>query len=71
MGGAQRTVTLGALGLFEVPLPSMPEQLRTVADLEERIAAIDVLETSLDFESEAIDALPAALLRHAFGELAA
>lgn len=70
MGGAQRTVTLGALVSFDVPIPSIDEQRRIAAELRERLAAIDALEQSIESERDAIEALPAALLRRAFETLA-
>ena len=44
---------------------------RIVAELRERLAAIDAMDVSIRAEREAIEALPAALLRRAFQDLAA
>ena len=59
------------LGRVCVPIPSLGEQRRIAAELRERLAMIDAMEASIRAEQEAIDALPAALLRRAFDGLAA
>lgn len=66
VGGAQRTVTLGALASFDVPVPPPHEQGEIANELRQRLAVIDGMETSIRAEREAIDALTAALLRRAF-----
>jgi restriction endonuclease S subunit len=71
MGGAQRTVTLGALSNFVVPLPPVDQQLRIVAKLRARLKTISSMEMAVEAELEAIEALPGALLRGAFKEIAA
>lgn len=69
LGGAQRTVTLASLAAFEIPLPSLVEQRRIAAELREGLAAIDRMTAAIEAELEAIDALPAALLREAFADV--
>ncbi len=55
---------------FEIPLPPLPEQQRIVAILREQMAAVEKARAAAEAELEAINALPAALLRRAFsGEL--
>lgn len=56
---------------LKVRLPSLQEQRRIAAELREQIAVIDAMEASIQAEREAIEALPAALLRRAFEDLAA
>ncbi len=56
---------------LKVRLPSLREQQRIAAELREQIAVIDAMEAAIQAEREAIDALPAALLRRAFEDLAA
>ncbi|MEJ5375825.1 MAG: restriction endonuclease subunit S, partial [bacterium] len=52
------------------PLPPLPEQRRIAAILKERMAAVDRLRKALEEQLEAINKLPAAILRKAFsGEL--
>lgn len=71
LGGAQRTVTLSSLGNFRVPMPAVGEQRRVAAELHERLATIDAVTRAIEEQLEAIDALPAALLRRAFADLEA
>ncbi len=55
---------------IEIPLPPLPEQQRIAAILREQMAAVDKARKAAEEELEAINALPAALLRRAFsGEL--
>lgn len=55
---------------LEIPLPPLPEQRRIVDVLQEQMAAVECARTAAEAELEAINALPAALLRRAFaGEL--
>ena len=57
------------LGL-EIPLPPLPEQQRIVAILSEQMAAVERVRQALEGQLEAINKLPAALLRRAFnGEI--
>ncbi len=60
-------MTLGSLGKFPIPLPSLDEQRRIAALLREQLAEIDRAKAALAAQREAIDALPAALLREVFG----
>ena len=46
-------------------------QSRIAAELRERLAIIDAVESAIRAEREAIDALPASLLHRAFDGLAA
>ncbi len=69
-GGAQRTVTLRSLGEFRIPVPTLSEQATVMATLNERLATIDAMTASSDAESNAIRALPAALIRRAFDDVA-
>ena len=51
---------------FIVPLPSLPEQQRIAARLNEQMEAATALRTGLEAQLAEIDALPTALLRRAF-----
>lgn len=66
-----KKITKTLLLNVEIPLPSLQEQLRVTAELRERLATINALETAIRAERDAIEALPAALLRRAFEDLAA
>ncbi len=50
-----------------VPLPSLDDQRQIAARLREQLAEIDRARAALEAQRAAIDALPAALLREAFG----
>ena len=54
-----------------VSLPPIAEQRRIAAELRERLATIDQMTGAIDTQLEAIEALPAALLRRAFEEIEA
>ena len=68
LGCAQRTVTLKELRRFIIPLPSLTEQRRIASDLSRRLSEAERLVGRTWEELAAIEALPAALLREAFGE---
>lgn len=75
--GRSRTATgiykinLANLSEVLVPLPDIPAQQRIVATLHERLAGVDAISNKLESALVAIEALPAALLRQAFGNSAA
>lgn len=54
-----------------LPLPELGEQRHIAAELRRRLTTIDIMNASIQAEHEAIEALPAALLRRAFEDLAA
>jgi len=55
---------------FRIPLPPLAEQRRIAGILREQMAAVERARAAAEAELEAIEALPAALLRRAFsGEL--
>jgi|GEM_PF-488218 len=55
---------------LEIPLPPLPEQRRIAGILKEQMAAVERARAAAEAELEAIEALPAALLRRAFsGEI--
>jgi type I restriction enzyme S subunit len=70
-GAIHKTVYLPTVKAFRVCVPGIDEQRRIAAELRERLATIDAMEVSIRAEQEAIEALPAALLRRAFQDLAA
>lgn len=59
------------VGAIKLPLPEMDAQRRVAAELRERLAVVDAMEASMRAERAAIEALSGALLRRAFGDLAA
>ncbi|MBA2719958.1 MAG: restriction endonuclease subunit S [Chloroflexi bacterium] len=71
MGGAQRTVTLGSLASFPMPVPDLVEQRQIVGRLEARFRAIAAVHEAVKSTQGALEALPGALLRRAFEDTAA
>lgn len=69
-GAGQPNVNATLLGSIEVPIPSLSDQRRIVAQLSVQIAAAERLRQTLAGQLDAVNALPAVLLRRAFrGEL--
>ena len=68
-GGAQPNVNASMLGQLQLPVPPYRVQERFTAELESRLAETRAVAGSLHAELAAIEALPAALLREAFGEV--
>ena len=64
-------MNLQMLKELNIPVPSLEEQKRIVAELDSRLAEIGRIDLGIRVEQEVIDALPAALLRRAFDEVAA
>ena len=54
------------LSKYKVPLPPLPEQKRIAALLNEQMAYVETVRMSAREQLDAINALPAALLRRAF-----
>lgn len=59
------------VGAAVLPLPSRADQRRVAGELRERLTSLDVMESAIRVEQQAIEALPASLLRRAFDGLAA
>lgn len=70
-GATRPRISRRNLELLPIPLPSLREQRRIVAELRERLTAIDRMTQAISAQLEAVDALPAALLRRAFAEIEA
>lgn len=70
-GAIHKTVNFPTVRAFRVCVPPIAEQRRLAIELRERLASIDAIEVSIKAERGAIDALPAALLRRAFEDVAA
>jgi len=69
-GGAQGGFNASMLQDIRIPLPPLSEQRRIAGILREQMAAVERARAAAEAELEAIEALPAALLRRAFsGEL--
>jgi len=69
-GSTYPAVTDGQVLRQAIPLPPLPEQRRIAGILREQMAAVERARAAAEAELEAIEALPAALLRRAFsGEL--
>jgi type I restriction enzyme, S subunit len=70
-GAIHKTVYYPTVKDFHVCIPPIAEQRRIAADLRERLATIDAMTRAIEVQREAIDALPAALLRRTFAEIEA
>lgn len=70
-GAIHKTVYFPTVKAFRVCIPGIDEQHQIAAELRERLATIDVMTKAIEAELEAIEALPATLLRRAFANLAA
>jgi restriction endonuclease S subunit len=66
-GATRARISRLNLELLKVPVPDIDAQRRIAAENRDLLVAIGAIEASLLAEQEAIDALPAALLRRAFG----
>lgn len=66
-----KKITKTLLWDLDIPIPPLEEQLQITEELQVRLASIDAMKSAIRAEQEAIDALPAALLRLAFEGLAA
>jgi type I restriction enzyme S subunit len=66
-GGTQANLNAGIVNALSIPLPPLAEQERIAADLAARLAGAERLAEGIRAELAAIEALPAALLREAFG----
>ena len=70
-GATRARISRTNLETLIVPVPPIAEQRRIAAELRERLATIDQMTRAIDAQLEAIQALPAALLRRAFAEIEA
>lgn len=70
-GATRPRMNLVMLKNLAVPIPAIDEQRRLAAQLDERLAMIGATDACIRAAQEALDALPAALLRRAFEDLAA
>ena len=70
-GAIHQTVYYPTVKDFHVCIPPLAEQRRIAAELRERLATIDAMTRAIEAQREAIDALPAALLKRAFEEIEA
>lgn len=70
-GAIHKTIYFPTVRTFRVCVPPIEEQRRISAELRERLVSIDAMDSSIRAEQEAIEALPAALLRRAFSDIAA
>lgn len=69
-GAAQPKLTQDDMNSIPVPMPPHPDQMRIVVILNEQMASADRARKAVEEELDAINKLPAALLRRAFnGEL--
>ncbi len=62
----QQRLPEGYLADLQIPLPPLPEQRRIAAILNEQMAAVGRARVATEAQLEAINRLPAALLRRAF-----
>ena len=70
-GAIHKTVYYPTVKDFHVCIPPIAEQRRIAVELRERLATIDAMTRAIEVQREAIDALPAALLRRAFADIEA
>ena len=70
-GAIHKTVYYPTVKDFHVCIPPIAEQHRIAAELRDRLATIDQMTRAIDAQLEALEALPAALLRRAFEEIEA
>ena len=70
-GATRPRLNLLMLKKITVPKPSLDEQRRLVAELDDRLATIGALDASNRAQQEAADLLPTTLLRTAFNEITA
>lgn len=70
-GATRARISRLNLELLRVPVPGLEAQRLVAREIRERLAVMDAIEASLQIEREAMEALPAALLRRAFEGLAA
>jgi len=69
-GSAQPQITRQTLVPFEIPLPPLSEQKRIAGVLREQMGAVERARRAIEEQLEAINKLPAAILKKAFnGEL--
>lgn len=69
-GTAQKTVPLSGLREIHIPVPTLAEQERIVAEIESRFERVDALETAVDRALNDAEKLKQAVLKKAFsGEL--
>jgi restriction endonuclease S subunit len=66
-----KKITRAQLSTLPIPMPPIAEQRRIAAELRERLATLDQMTRAIEIQLEAIDELPAALLRRAFAEIEA
>ncbi len=66
-----KKITRTQVNAVLVPAPPITEQRRIAAELRERLTTIDQMTRAIDAQLEAIEALPAALLRRAFEQIEA
>lgn len=69
-GTAQKTVPLSGLREIHIPVPTLAEQERIIAEIESRFERVDALETAVDRALSNAEKLKQAVLKKAFsGEL--
>lgn len=69
-GATRPRMNLAMLKDIQIPVPPLDDQRRLSSELDKRLAGSGVIDTSLRAQWEAIEALPAAILRRAFEDLA-
>jgi type I restriction enzyme S subunit len=69
-GATRQALTKALIEEFQIPFPSLTDQRRIAAQLSSQMASAERLRQMLTDQLDAINKLPAALLRRAFnGEL--
>ncbi|MFN8498196.1 MAG: restriction endonuclease subunit S [Anaerolineae bacterium] len=65
--GSMKKITRSQLQAESIPIPTLPDQQKVAAGLLKRMNTTDAMQRSLEAQMAAINALPGALLRRAFG----
>lgn len=65
-GTAQKTVSLGVLREFAIPLPPLAEQRRIVAEVERRLSVVAAMEAAVAANLKRAERLRQAILKRAF-----
>ena len=68
-GTAQKTVPLGGLRMFKIPLTSLEEQQQIASELEARLSEADQLDQTLTTALQQAEALRQSILKKAFAGL--
>ena len=66
-GAGLKHMVLKSIRALEIPCPALDEQQHIVAEIHKQMSLVEIARTASEWELKTINALPAALLRRAFG----